>query len=139
MLQSAVPTAQITPHAPPWHVARPGHAVLQVPQFVGSFWRLASQPSVGSSLQSVQPELHEPTVHAPFVQAAVALGTTQGAPQAPHCIGSFVMLTSQPLASLPSQFLKPLLHVPSAHAPAEHAAVPFAYGLQGAQDVGLQP
>ncbi len=80
-----------------------------------------------------------PTVHVPSVQVAVAWTRTHGAPQAPQLLGSFWVLVSQPSASLPLQFLKPVLHEPSTQAPAEHAAMAFVNEGQAVQNVALQP
>src|SRR5262249_44696630 len=81
----------------------------------------------------------EPTWHFPSLQTGVAWTRTQGLPQAPQFDGSCWVSTSQPLVELLSQFLKPMLHVPSVHWPPVHAAEALEYVGQGVQYVGLQP
>ena len=44
------------------------------------------------------------------------------APQVPPQVAGALRLTSQPLAALPSQFAKPVLHVVMPHAPAVQVA-----------------
>lgn len=69
------------------------------------------------------------TVQALLVHAAVPLATVQETPQAPHAVTVDCRLVSQPLALSPSQFPKPALHVPMAHAP----PVQFAAALANEQ------
>jgi len=57
-------------------------------------------------LQFVYPPMHAPTWQIPPEQVAMAFGKEQTFPQAPQFWESVVMLISQPLALLPSQFLK---------------------------------
>jgi hypothetical protein len=56
-------------------------------------------------------------------QAAVAPGVVQRTPQPLQFAGSLKVLTSQPLAGLPSQSAKPTLQVPTAQRPLTHDAV----------------
>ncbi len=79
-------------------------SVPQAPQFVALVWRLTSQPSVGSRLQSAKPAVQLPTPHVPATHAAVALGSEHTRPQPPQFRASVCTFASQPLASLPSQF-----------------------------------
>ena len=67
---------------------------------------LISQPSVCLLLsQSAKPVLHAP-LQMPPVHCAVTLLLEQTVPHAPQLPALLVMSTSQPLAGLPSQFLK---------------------------------
>jgi hypothetical protein len=116
-----------------------GHALPQAPQLFGSTLGSDSQPFVATPSQSTQSPVHMDTVHMPATQPATALGTEQGAPQAPQFIGSVAVSVSQPLASSPSQFLKPVLQLPSAQMPAAQAAVALGGAAQGVQPVGAQP
>src|SRR5437660_391631 len=56
----------------------------QPPQFVGSTWRLASQPSAGFLLQSPQPAEHGPALQAPAVHIGVACTAAHALPQPPQ-------------------------------------------------------
>jgi hypothetical protein len=132
-LQWAKPFAHTRLQTPITQVCWPAQGFPQAPQFIGSFWRFASQPSVGSLLQSVQPLSHTPTVHIPLVQAAVACGTVQMAPQAPQFAGSIAVFASHPFASFPSQFLNPLSQLPSAQAPFMHVCMAFGYCIEHAE------
>ena len=138
--QFVTPTSTPTPQMPMTHGCVAEQPMPQAPQFIGSLWRLASQPSVGSLLQSVQPESQVAMAHTPISHAGVACGTTQDAPQAPQLAGSPWRLVSQPFAGSPSQFSKPVSHAPSTHAPAMHACDAFGdCAAHGAQPVGAQP
>jgi len=148
-LQSTKPFGQKRPQTPFSQVWLPGQTIPQLPQLLGSLPRLARQPagpppstvppSTGVPPQSVQPALHEPTAQTPATHAAVALGTTHWPPQAPQFMGSVPVLVSQPLASLPSQLLNPVLQLPSAQALLTQVPVALGYVVQGVQKVVLQP
>ena len=80
--------------------------------------------------QSANPDLHEAIVHAPLVQAAVALARLQTVPQAPQLFRSFDSGVSQPFEGLPSQSPKPEPQV-GEHLPPEpeatHAVEPCSF------------
>ncbi len=69
--------------------------------------------------------VHAPSVQRLETQLAPACANWHVLPQAPQFDAPLVVLVSQPLASLPSQFAKPLLHAASTHAPARQPATPF--------------
>jgi hypothetical protein len=117
----------------------PKQTIPQDPQFCGSLCTLASHPSLALALQSIQPGSHVPMAHTPPAQLAVAWGTTQTPPHPPQLAGSLSMSTSQPFASMPSQFLNAGSHIPSAHAPFWQVEEPFGYGAHGVQDVTVHP
>jgi hypothetical protein len=86
MLSGGVQPAAQTPY---WHVSAPVHACPQVPQLVLLCSRLVSQPSVGSLLQSPNPELQAPITQLPAAHGATAAlaneqGVLCGSPQ-PSC------------------------------------------------------
>src|SRR5579871_1300312 len=58
----------------------------------------------------------------------------QRLPQLPQWLGSMLVLTSQPLATTPSQSAKPALQLPILHTPPTHAGVPL-----GTTQTVLQP
>jgi hypothetical protein len=97
------------------------HVVLHAPQSV-SVLSGVSQPLAAMPSQFAKPALHAPSVQVPVPQLAVALARLQLTLHPPQCVVVFVGC-SQPLVSSPSQFAKPVLHVPSAHVPAGHVAV----------------
>jgi hypothetical protein len=61
--------------------------------------------------QSANPALHAATAHFEEVQVSVAWSVLQARLQPPQFFASLVMLTSQPLAPLPSQSARPAAHV----------------------------
>jgi hypothetical protein len=79
----------------------------QLPQLELVF-RLTSQPSLSTPLQSAKPVLHERIWQEPEAQLAVALARVQAVPHAAQ-LELVLRGVSQPLAALPSQLLKPLL------------------------------
>jgi hypothetical protein len=102
------------------------HVWPQAPQSFGSFWVLISQPLAGLWSQSEYPALQDATVQLPPVQPATPFCSLQTWPQPPQSFTVVPVLTSQPLAGLPSQSAKPGLHDPTVHAPAAHPADPLA-------------
>ena len=103
---------QVMLQVPPEQLAVPFvelQALGQAPQWLGSVERLASQPFVALPSQLPNPGLHSiPQV--PALQLRVPFVELHALGQAPQCAGSFVKLTSQPLAGLPSQSANPGLH-----------------------------
>jgi hypothetical protein len=86
-----------------------------------------SQPLLVLPSQFAKPAPHDPNVQVPVAHDAVALANEQATLQLPQSV-SVVMLRSQPLSGLPSQLLKPALHVgEQAYAPAVplQLVVPF--------------
>jgi hypothetical protein len=66
--------------------------------------------------------LHIAIAHEPVEHVAVAFVREQATRHAPQCVVVLVCV-SQPLASIPSQLPKPMLHITSEHLPALHDAV----------------
>lgn len=113
-LQFANPDAHTSPHAPARHVAvefgPKGHTVEQLPQWVGSEFRLASQPFDATPSQLAKPLQHE-NPHTLAVQVVVALALVGHAfRHDPQLDGSMVVSTSQPFDPMPSQLAKPGEH-----------------------------
>jgi hypothetical protein len=129
-LQSPKPALQMNPQADPEQkllaLARAGHALPQAPQCETLLVVLVSQPFAALPSQLPKPAVHEATRHEPEAHVAEPFATEQPTPQPPQCV---VLLSgvSQPLLALPSQLPKPVVQPASAHEPALHAAVPFAY------------
>lgn len=99
------------------------HTVPQVPQLPRSFEVFTSQPSPGLPLQSARGGVHELMPHTLFTQFAWAPpGVGQTLPQALQLLTLLVVLTSQPLATLPSQLAKPALQL-STQVPAEQVGL----------------
>jgi hypothetical protein len=96
----------------------------QDPQF-DSVVRFVSQPLEALPSQLPNPELQVPSWHAPPKQVEPAFVKLHAVAQLPQWVGLFVVLVSQPLATLPSQLPKPDEHVIE-QVPAEHAGVPLA-------------
>ncbi len=117
-LQSPKPELQTPPQRPEaqaaWAFAGAGHAVVQVPQCVGSVWRLKQLP-----VQKVVGEA-QTLLHAPFEQTCPA---AQALPQAPQFADAVLMFTSHPFAAAPSQLPNPVEHGPTVHIPPAHPAV----------------
>jgi hypothetical protein len=78
----------------------------------------------GDPSQSAKPGKHAPIWHALARQLAAALANEQTVPQPPQAEGLFVTFVSQPLATLPSQLLKPAAQA-TPHVPVLHVGVPF--------------
>jgi hypothetical protein len=91
--QFAVPLMHVVPQTPMVQVCAPTQPVPHCPQFFGSLWTLASHPSVGSLLQSLQPASQLEMTHFPAVQSGVACASTQAWPQPPQFAGSSVVST----------------------------------------------
>jgi hypothetical protein len=70
--------------------------------------------------------LQAPTVQMPPVHAANAFGTLQTWPHVPQLFESPAVEVSHPVAGFMSQSVKPGSHVPTAHRPFTHIAVPLA-------------
>jgi hypothetical protein len=88
------------------HALPGGHGVPQAPQCAASFARCVSHPSDALTLQSSQPALHVPVVHAPCAQVVpVELANTQDWLQAPQFNASLDTSVQVPL-----QFIVPALH-----------------------------
>jgi hypothetical protein len=80
-------------------------ALPQVPQFDELLLVLTSQPSLERPLQSASGAVHELMPQAPFTQLGVEpVGAVHTLPHTPQLFTLVLVLTSQPLAPLPSQF-----------------------------------
>ncbi len=128
--QSAKPALQLaTPHTPAAQlpVALAGlHAMPQPPQWARALRVFTSQPSASMALQSAKPSEHAPRVQTPAVQTAAPLaGAGHAPPQRPQWAALLRVLTSQPLAAIPSQSPKPVSQDATVHAPAAHPATPL--------------
>ncbi len=125
--QSAKPLA----HAPTTHTPE-AHACVAT--LVSAHTRPHDPQLFGSKLVDVQ--LPEHSVRpAPHVAVQVPAVHTRPAPHAvealavlhaPQLLESLAVLTSHPLAALPSQLAKPALHAPITHAPEAHVAAALA-------------
>lgn len=103
--QAGTQTRGSAVHVPLWQIVVDEHARPQVPQLEWPTLRLASQPFALEPSQSAQPAL-QTRVHRPPLHADVALETAgQTFPHAPQLFRSVAVLTSHPLALLPSQLL----------------------------------
>src|SRR5262249_53513937 len=99
-------------------------AMPQAPQLAGDDERSVSQPLATIMSQLPKPALHDPTTHAPDMQAATALGSgAQAEPQALQFLGSVCVLTSQPLPGMPSQSRNACRHEAMEHWPSTHSAL----------------
>ncbi len=132
--QSAVPVAQLTidvlhvdaVHTSTLPMGGVGHDIAHDPQCVVSpLTVFTSQPSTALPLQFAKPVVHAPRVQRLETQLAPACANWQVLPHAPQFVALLVVFVSQPLAALPSQSAKPLLHAASTHAPARQPATPF--------------
>jgi hypothetical protein len=95
---------------PAWQKYPEPHACPQVPQLALELVTLASQPLAALPSQSPKPPAHART-QALARQAPVALGAlAQTTPQPPQLEALAAVATSQPLATLPSQSAKPVVH-----------------------------
>jgi hypothetical protein len=94
-------------------------------QFAALESTLISQPSLGSPLQSAQPELHDAILQTPSEQAGVAWFKAQTFAQPPQFDTSEFVFTSHPSVALVLQFAAPPTHCPSLHTPAWQKAAPF--------------
>ena len=133
--QSAVPTPQLTldvVHVEPEHTAMlpmggVGQRLLQPPQLSTSpATVLTSQPLEATPSQLAEPVVHAPSVQSPDAQLAAALANWQLLPQTPQLATLVPVLTSQPLAALPSQLPKPELQAERVHALDAQPATPLA-------------
>ena len=105
------PAEQPTPHTPEAQVANPLgvplHAVVHLPQWVGSLAVLVSHPGVPSQSEYPVPQL--PVPHLPATQVGVPFVAEQALPQAPQCETWVATSVSQPLSLQPSQLPQPAL------------------------------
>ena len=124
--QFPYPTLHAIPHFPPVQLAVPLlvlHAAEQAPQFVALVLVFVSQPFATLLSQFPYPALHA-IPHCPPLQLAVPFVPLQAVLQAPQFVALVLVLISQPLAALLSQFSNPTLHaIP--HCPPLQLAVPF--------------
>lgn len=95
----------------------------QPPQFVSVFVEV-SQPLPVPPSQFAKPALQVVSVQVPDAQLSPAFGMSQPSPQPPQFV-SELSAVSQPLASSPSQFAKPALHVSSVQLPLPHDEAAF--------------
>ena len=100
------------------------HTLPQPPQFA-SVRVFVSQPLFGLPSQSENPAA-QVGVHAPATHEVVPFAFVHAVPQAPQLVELVERFASQPLVVRPSQFPKPVLHVPRTHEPVEHTAPAFA-------------
>lgn len=108
--QSANPGEHTILHVEPTQVPTPPlwlHAFPHAPQLLASLVRLISQPFAAFPSQSANPALHAAIAHFEAAHVSVALFVLQGRPQPPQLLALVVVLTSQPLAGLPSQSAVP--------------------------------
>src|SRR5262245_64641573 len=83
-----------------------GQALPHTPQWASAPVTSVSHPLLSCLSQLPNPASHEITTHALFMQPATACGTfPQTEPQVPQLSGSMATCVSQPLPSIPSQFL----------------------------------
>jgi hypothetical protein len=99
-LQSPKPPAQAAgAHTPMRHATvafgKGAHTVPHAPQFVMSFWRFVSHPSVALRLQSAKPVLQRSIAHDPMVHAGVALLIAHARPHMPQA-ERFDCVSTQP-------------------------------------------
>jgi hypothetical protein len=127
--QFAKPDVHVKPQPPAVHVvtalARMGHALRHVPQWVSELRVSTSQPLVASPSQSAKPVMHDPTVQLPAVHEGVALGVEHALLHAPQCAVLVPRLTSQPSVAVVLQSAKPMLHA-NAQAPSVQELVALA-------------
>jgi hypothetical protein len=110
------------------------HRVPQPPQLSLSFWRLTSQPSNATPLQSSQGELHAAIWQAPFVHVGLECARLHETPQPLQLLTSLRVFVSQPVLESPSQSPHPGVHAASAQVPPVHAAPPFVNWQAVAQE-----
>jgi hypothetical protein len=107
------PTVQAIEQVPPLHPGvpfPPGQTLPQVPQSLTLVATPVSQPSASLPSQSANPAVHE-TEQTPPAQDGVPFDVEHTFPQVPQLPLSDARVVSQPLATLPSQLPKPVLHV----------------------------
>ena len=117
LLQSLNPALQTIRHVPPLHIgdaftapAGRAHGLSQALQLASELCVLISQPSepaiIRSPLQSAYPKSHVGTQSPPTHVARMLSPETWHTlvvSQPPQCMGSFAVLTSQPLPAIASQ------------------------------------
>jgi len=99
----------------------------QAPHELTVVFRLVSQPLVTSPSQLPQPPL-QVIEHWEFAQPATPLTVEQAWAQAPQCVGSVVVLTSQPSDARPLQSAKPGSQAPTWQTPCAQTGVSLAMG-----------
>jgi hypothetical protein len=102
------------------------HTAPQAPQLVRLVFVFVSQPLPGRPSQSPRPALQTLMPQTPLTQFAVPPVLGQTLPHVLQLLTSEVTFASQPLFGLPSQSLKPALHV-GTHAPAVQVVDPCAF------------
>jgi hypothetical protein len=130
MSQFAKPMLQApSPHAPAAHAAAAlaGAAQLRphIPQLVTVVLVLVSQPFARFMSQLPKPAPHEIPQNPP-PHVAVPPVLEHARPHAPQCATLTLVLVSHPLPLFMSQFAKPALQPPIAHAPPLHDALALA-------------
>ena len=132
--QSAVPAEQLTldvvhielAHTATLPMGGVGQRLLQAPQLLMSpATVLTSQPLESMPSQLAKPATQVPRVQRPATQLAAALASWQVLPHTPQLLTLVPVLTSQPLASTPSQLPKPELQAARAQAPDAQPATPL--------------
>ena len=98
----------------------------QLLQWVVLVFRLASQPSASSALQSANPAAQAPKVQLPDTQVSDAFNMLQTAPQPPQLASDEAVFTSQPLAGFASQLVHPSLQAFSVQVVPLQAGTPLA-------------
>ena len=111
-------------HALPAHTPEL-HAVPHAPQLPGVVRRSVSQPFAAAPSQSPKFALQLATPHALAAHTPVALAGVHARPQRPQLVRVLRRFVSQPLAGMPSQSSKPVVHV-LRQAPDTHAGTLFA-------------
>ena len=101
-----------------------GHTLPQPPQWLTVF-SAVSQPLRVLPSQLPQPLL-QVGAQFPPLQLVLPCAFVQAMPQPPQCATFEAKVTSQPLATLLSQFAKPELQLATPHALFTHLGVPFA-------------
>jgi hypothetical protein len=129
--QFANPVKQVKEQTPALHVVvafvRGGQTNPHPPQLVVVV-RLVSHPFAVFPSQFAKPVLHAAIKQSPFEHCIVAFGAVQTTPQFPQLFTVKFIFVSQPLAVIPSQFLKPEIHDTIEQTPATHAE--FAFGSE---------
>jgi hypothetical protein len=127
-LQSAKPAAHAAiEHVDAEHVADPfaaEHAFPHEPQFPRLVTRSVSQPFAELPSQSPLPGAQLAMPQMPATQFGVPPVAEHTFPHVLQLLTSICVLVSHPFARLPSQFLKPALHV-MPHVPAAQVGEPF--------------
>jgi hypothetical protein len=121
-LQLATVQAELEHPAVPFAIA---HTLPQLPQSLGLFCVLISQPSAGLWSQSAYPALQLVIVQLPAVQPAVPFASVQTFPQEPQSFTLVPVATSHPSTGSPSQFPNPGKQLATVHLPIAHPGTAF--------------